>query len=159
MSQIAKGFGMEVYVYRRTINREACARDGVSVASSPEEIFDICHYVSLHIPATANTKGSINYGLLKRLPKNAMLINTARQEVVNEDDLVRIMEECPDITYVSDFAPKNESYFKEKLSKRYFAPPKKMGAQTEEANINAGIAAVKQIIDYLDNGIETYRVN
>ncbi len=88
-----------------------------------------------------------------------MLINTARQEVVNENDLVKIMEERLDITYVSDFIPKNESYFKENLSKRYFAPPKKMGAQTEEANINAGIAAVKQIIDYLDNGIETYRVN
>ena len=133
--------------------------DGVTPANSFEDVFEHCEYVSLHIPVTSETKGAINYNLLKLLPKGGMLINTARLDVVNEYDLLKLMGERNDITYVSDFIPKNEITFKEKFPTRIFYPAKKMGAQTEEANVNAGIAAAKQIIDFLDKGIDTFRVN
>jgi D-3-phosphoglycerate dehydrogenase / 2-oxoglutarate reductase len=159
MAQIGRGFGMEVFAYKRNMDRLALQIDGVTPASSFEDIFEHCEFVSLHIPSTAETKGVINYHLLKMLPKNGMLINTARVDVVNEDDLLKLMSERSDITYVSDFVPKQEAAFKESYSKRIFYPAKKMGAQTEEANVNAGIAAAKQIIDFLDKGIDTFRVN
>jgi len=159
MAQIARGFGMEVYAYKRNMDRLALQIDGVTPAASFEDIFEHCEYVSLHIPSTAETKGVIDHHLLKLLPKGGMLINTARLDVVNEEDLLRLMEERNDITYVTDFIPKLESAFKEKFPKRIFYPAKKMGAQTEEANVNAGIAAAKQIIDFLDKGIDTFRVN
>jgi D-3-phosphoglycerate dehydrogenase len=159
MAQIGRGFGMEVFAYKRNMDRLALQMDGVTPANSFEDIFKNCEYVSLHIPVTTETKGVINYQLLKLLPKGGMLINTARLDVVNEDDLLKLMEERTDITYVSDFIPKNETIFREKFPKRTFYPAKKMGAQTEEANVNAGIAAAKQIIDFLDKGIDTFRVN
>ena len=159
MAQIGRGFGMEVFAYKRNMDRLALQIDGVIPANSFEDIFEHCEYVSLHIPSSAETKGVINYHLLKLLPKGGMLVNTARLDVVNEDDLLKLMEERNDITYVSDFVPKLENSFKEKFAKRIFYPAKKMGAQTEEANVNAGIAAAKQIIDYLDKGIDTFRVN
>lgn len=159
MSQIGRGFGMEIFAYKRNMDRLALQIDGVSPAASFEDIFSKCEYVSLHIPSTAETKGVIDYHLLKLLPKNGMLINTARLDVVNEDDLLRLMSERNDITYVTDFIPKDEAAFKEKFPKRIFYPIKKMGAQTEEANVNAGIASAKQIIDFLDKGIDTFRVN
>ncbi len=159
MAQIGRGFGMEVFAYKRNMDRLALQIDGVTPAGSFEDIFEHCEYVSLHIPATAETKGVINAHLLKLFPKGGMLINTARLDVVNEDDLLTLMGERSDITYVTDFIPKNETAFKEKFSKRIFYPAKKMGAQTEEANVNAGIAAAKQIIDFLDKGIDTFRVN
>ena len=159
MAQIGRGFGMEVFAYKRNMDRLALQIDGVTPASSFEDIFEHCEYVSLHIPSTAETKGVINYHLLKLLPKNAMLVNTARVDVVNEDDLLQLMGERNDIAYVSDFVPKMETAFKEQFGKRIFYPTKKMGAQTEEANVNAGIAAAKQIIDFLDKGIDTFKVN
>lgn len=159
MAQIGRGFGMEVFAYKRNMDRLALQIDGVTPANSFEDIFEHCEYISLHIPSTPETKGVINYYLLKLLPKGGMLVNTARLDVVNEDDLLKLMEERNDITYVTDFVPKKESDFKEKFSKRIFYPAKKMGAQTEEANVNAGIAAAKQIIDFLDKGIDTFRVN
>lgn len=159
MAQIGRGFGMEVFAYKRNMDRLALQIDGVTPASSFEDIFEHCEYVSLHIPSTAETKGVINMHLLKLLPKNGMLVNTARLDVVNEADLLQLMGERNDITYVSDFVPKMESAFNEKFAKRIFYPAKKMGAQTEEANVNAGIAAAKQIIDFLDKGIDTFRVN
>lgn len=159
MSQIGRGFGMEVFAYKRNMDRLALQIDGVTPANSFEAIFEHCEYVSLHIPSTSETKGVINYHLLKLLPKNGMLVNTARLDVVNEDDLIKLMGERNDITYVTDFVPKLESSFKEQYAKRIFYPAKKMGAQTEEANVNAGIAAAKQIIDFLDKGIDTFRVN
>lgn len=159
MAQIGRGFGMEVFAYKRNMDRLALQIDGVTPASSFEDIFEHCQYVSLHLPSTAETKGVINYHLLRLLPKGGTIVNTARLDVVNEDDMLRIMEERNDIQYLSDFVPKNETAFKEKFAKRTFYPPKKMGAQTEEANVNAGIAAAKQIIDFLDKGIDTFRVN
>jgi D-3-phosphoglycerate dehydrogenase len=159
MAQIGRGFGMEVFAYKRNMDRLALQIDGVSPASSFEDIFSHCEYVSLHIPSTSETKGVIDYHLLKLFPKNGMLVNTARLDVVNEDDLLKLMSERNDISYVTDFVPKNETAFKEKFPKRIFYPTKKMGAQTEEANVNAGIAAAKQIIDFLDKGIDTFRVN
>lgn len=159
MAQIGRGFGMEVFAYKRNMDRLALQIDGVTPASSFEDIFEHCEYVSLHIPSTAETKGVINMHLLKLLPKNGMLVNTARLDVVNEADLLQLMGERNDITYVSDFVPKMEAAFNEKFAKRIFYPAKKMGAQTEEANVNAGIAAAKQIIDFLDKGIDTFRVN
>lgn len=159
MAQIGRGFGMEVFAYKRNMDRLALQIDGVTPASSFEDIFEHCQYVSLHLPSTPETKGVINYHLLRLLPKGGTIVNTARLDVVNEDDLLRIMEERNDIQYLSDFVPKNEAAFKEKFAKRTFYPPKKMGAQTEEANVNAGIAAAKQIIDFLDKGIDTFRVN
>ncbi|HRF76612.1 MAG TPA: NAD(P)-dependent oxidoreductase [Chitinophagales bacterium] len=159
MAQIGRGFGMEVFAYKRNMDRLALQIDGVTPASSFEDIFEHCEYVSLHIPSTAETKGVINMHLLKLLPKNGMLVNTARLDVVNETDLLQLMGERNDITYVSDFVPKMEAAFNEKFAKRIFYPAKKMGAQTEEANVNAGIAAAKQIIDFLDKGIDTFRVN
>lgn len=158
MAQIGRGFGMEVFAYKRNMDRLALQIDGVTPASSFEDIFEHCEYVSLHIPSTAETKGVINMHLLKLLPKNGMLVNTARLDVVNETDLLQLMGERNDITYVSDFVPKMEAAFNEKFAKRIFYPAKKMGAQTEEANVNAGIAAAKQIIDFLDKGIDTFRV-
>ena len=159
MAQIGRGFGMDVYAYKRNMDRLAMEIDGVTPASSFEDVFEHCQYISLHLPSTAETKGVINYHLLRLMPKGAMLVNTARVEVVNEDDLLKLMEERSDIQYVSDFIPKQESVFKEKFAKRIFYPAKKMGAQTEEANVNAGIAAAKQILDFLDKGIDTFRVN
>lgn len=159
MAQIGKGFGMEVFAYKRNPDAVAMRIDGVTPAGSFEEIFSACDYVSLHIPAVSDTIGAIDNHLLKLLPKGATLINTARKEIVNEEDLIRVMEERADIKYVSDFMPKNVEVFTEKFGKRWFAPAKKMGAQTEEANVNAGIAAATQIIHFFDKGDETYRVN
>ena len=126
---------------------------------SVEELYRNCQYVSLHIPATAETKNSINYSLTSIMPKGAMLVNTARKEVGCEADLVRIMEERADFRYVTDIMPAANAEFAEKFPGRYFSTPKKMGAQTAEANINAGIAAAHQTIGFLRDGIEKFRVN
>lgn len=159
MGQIGKGFGMDVFAYKRTPDPVAMRIDGVTPLSSFEEVFSLCDYVSLHIPAKQDTVGAIDYKLLSLMPKNGVLVNTARQEIINEADLIKIMQERNDIKYISDFMPKNVETFKESFGKRWFAPAKKMGAQTEEANVNAGIAAAIQIINFLDKGDETFRVN
>lgn len=159
MTHIAKGFGMEVFAFDVNPNPAAMIQEKVTPLGSASEIFSTCNFVSLHIPSNAQTKGSINYDLLKLLPKHGMLINTARQDVVNEDDVIKIMEERKDFTYVTDFTPKNESIIKEKFAGRCFYPIKKTGAQTEEANTNAGIAAARQIINFFDKGDLTFKVN
>lgn len=159
MTQIAKGFGMEVYAYDVNPNPAAMIQENVTPLGSAGEIFNTCNFVSLHIPSTTQTKGLINYELLRQLPKNGMLVNTARLDVVNEDDMLRIMQERKDITYVSDFTPKNAAAFKEQFSNRTFYPTKKAGAQTEEANTNAGIAAARQVINFFDKGDITFKVN
>ena len=159
VARIAQGFGMEVYAFDPFCPAEAIAAAGVKPVESVEELYRNCQYVSLHIPATAETKNSINYSLTSIMPKGAMLVNTARKEVINEADLVRIMEDRADFRYVSDIAPANLDELKEKFAGRVFATPKKMGAQTAEANINAGIAAAHQTIGFLRDGIEKFRVN
>ena len=159
VARIAQGFGMDVYAFDPFCPAEAIAAAGVKPVESVEELYRTCQYVSLHIPATAETKNSINYSLTSIMPKGAMLVNTARKEVICEEDLVRIMEERADFRYTSDIAPANLDELKEKFGNRVFATPKKMGAQTAEANINAGIAAAHQTIGFLRDGIDKFRVN
>lgn len=159
VARIAKGFGMEVYAYDPFLTAEAIEKEGVKALSSVEELYSTCQYISLHIPATAETKNSINYELLSKLPKKPLLINTARKEVINEADIVRVFTDRTDFKYVTDILPGNHAELSEKFADRYFSTPKKMGAQTAEANINAGIAAAEQIVDFLKNGNEKFRVN
>lgn len=159
VARIAQGFGMDVYAFDPFCPADVIAAAGVKPVESVEELYRNCQYVSLHIPATAETKNSINYSLTSIMPKGAMLVNTARKEVVCEADLVRIMEERADFRYTSDIAPANLDELKEKFGNRVFATPKKMGAQTAEANINAGIAAAHQTIGFLRDGIDKFRVN
>ena len=159
VARIAKGIGMDVYAFDPYCPDEAMVEAGVTPVHDINELYSKCQFVSLHIPATDETKKSINYDLLKQLPKNAVLINTARKEVIDEESLIKLMEERTDFKYISDIAPAAAAEFKEKFDKRCFFTPKKMGAQTAEANINAGIAAAKQSVGYLKNGIDKFRVN
>jgi D-3-phosphoglycerate dehydrogenase len=159
VARIAKGFGMELYAYDAFCPAEVIEKDGVKALASAEELYATCQYVSLHIPATAETKNSINYPLLNKMPKKAVLINTARKEVINETDLAKLLEDRPDFKYVTDILPGNHAELKEKFPNRYFSTPKKMGAQTAEANNNAGIAAANQIVDFFKNGNKKFQVN
>lgn len=159
VARIAKGFGMEIYAYDAFCPKEVITNDWVKAVDSPEELYKTCQIVSLHIPATAETKGSIGYDLVSLMPKNGLLVNTARKEVIDEAGLLKAMEEHADLKYVTDIMPVAHADFSERLAGRYFSTPKKMGAQTAEANINAGIAAAKQIEDFLKNGVEKFRVN
>lgn len=159
VASIAKGFGMEIYAYDPYISKEAIEADGVHWVGTVEELYKKCHYVSLHIPANAETKNSINYSLLMSMPKPATLVNTARKEVVNESDLLKVFSERSDFEYVSDVEPGCSAEMKEKFAGRFYFTPKKMGAQTEEANVNAGLAAIKQIIDFFEKGDVRFQVN
>ena len=159
VARVAKGFGMEVYAYDAFCPKEVIEKDGVKALDSAEELYKTCQVVSLHIPATAETKNSINYALLKDMPKGAMLVNTARKEVINEAELIKLMEDRADFKYITDIMPAANAGFAEKFAGRYFSTPKKMGAQTAEANINAGIAAAQQIVGFLKDGCEKFRVN
>jgi len=159
VARIAKGFGMEIYAYDAFCPKEVIEQDGVTALSSAEELYSTCNVISLHIPATAETKSSINYDLLSKTPKGAVLVNTARKEVINEAEMIKLMEERPDFKYMTDIMPAAHAEFTEKFAGRYFSTPKKMGAQTAEANINAGIAAAKQIVGFLKDGCEKFKVN
>lgn len=159
VARIAKGFGMEVYAFDPFLTAEAIEKEGVKAVGSVEELYKTCQFVSVHIPATAETKNSINFDLLSKMPKKALLINTARKEVINEADMVKLLSERPDFKYVTDIMPGNHAELVEKFADRYFSTPKKMGAQTAEANINAGIAAANQIVDFFKTGNEKFRVN
>lgn len=159
VARIAKGFGMEIYAFDAYCPKEVIEKDGVKALDTVEELYSTCQVVSLHIPATAETKNSINYALLSKMPKNAMLLNTARKEVINEAELIKLMEERADFRYITDIMPAANEEFASKFAGRYFSTPKKMGAQTAEANINAGIAAANQIVGFLKDGIEKFRVN
>lgn len=159
VARIAKGFEMEVYAFDPFVAKAAIEADGINVVGTMEELFETCQYVSLHIPANDKTKKSINSKLLSKMPKGAVLVNTARKEVINEDELVQIMEQRPDFKYVSDIAPDCAENFKKKFEGRFFFTPKKMGAETEEANRNAGLAAVNQIVSFFTNEDTTFKVN
>ncbi|HOQ58627.1 MAG TPA: NAD(P)-dependent oxidoreductase [Bacteroidales bacterium] len=159
VARIAKGFGMEIYAYDPYCKPEVIERDGVKVLTSVEDLYKKCQIVSLHIPATEETSKSINADLLGRMPKNAVLVNTARKEVIDETSLMMLMENRIDFKYITDIMPAADAKFAEKFAGRYYSTPKKMGAQTAEANINAGIAAAKQIVDFFKEGNQTFRVN
>ncbi|ALO13748.1 D-3-phosphoglycerate dehydrogenase [Salinivirga cyanobacteriivorans] len=159
VGEIAKGFGMEVKAFDPFKEKAEIEKDGVKVVDSIEELYSTCQYVSLHIPSNDKTKKSIGYELLSKMPENGVLVNTARKEVIDEDGLVKAMEARADLQYISDIAPDNKDVFAEKFEGRYFFTPKKMGAQTAEANINAGIAAVNQIINFLEKDDRTFQVN
>ncbi|MCD8165899.1 MAG: 3-phosphoglycerate dehydrogenase [Bacteroides sp.] len=159
VARIAKGFGMEIYAYDAFCPKEVIEADGVTAVASAEELYTVSDVISLHIPATAETKNSINYELLNRMPKGGMLVNTARKEVINEAELIKLMADRTDFKYLSDIMPAAHAELTEKYPNRYFSTPKKMGAQTAEANINAGIAAARQIVAYFKEGDEKFRVN
>ena len=158
VARIAKGFGMDVYAFDAFCPADVIAAAGVTPVKSVDELYENCQFVSLHIPATAETKGSIGRNLVSKMPKNAVLLNTARKEVINEPELLALLSERQDIRYVTDIKPEADADFA-KFEGRYFSTPKKMGAQTAEANINAGIAAAKQIVGFINNGVDKFRVN
>lgn len=155
VARIAQGFGMEVYAYRRSNKTD----EGVTLVDSVETLYEMCDIVSVHVPYNKDTANSIDYNLVNRMPKNGMLVNTARKEVINEVELLKLMHDRTDIKYVTDIMPEHHEEFVADFAGRYFSTPKKMGAQTAEANINAGIAAAKQIVGYLVDGDEKFRVN
>ncbi|MCF0179721.1 MAG: 3-phosphoglycerate dehydrogenase [Bacteroidales bacterium] len=159
VARVAQGFGMDVYAYDPFLTKEQIEAGGVKAVASIPELYSTCQYVSLHCPATKETIGSINYELLKTMPKGACLINTARKEVVDEAGLMQLMEERQDFKYIADVKPSCADQFVEKYGTRVFFTPKKSGAQTAEANSNAGIAAAKQSVGFLKEGIDKFRVN
>lgn len=158
VARIAKGFGMEVSAYDAYCPAEVIEAAGVQAAKSQEELFQQCDIVSLHIPATPETKQSINRKLVGSMKKGGIVINTARKEVINEAELIELLNERTDLKYITDIMPDADAKFKE-FEGRYFSTPKKMGAQTAEANINAGIAAAKQIVAYFKDGCTKFQVN
>ncbi|MEJ5266348.1 MAG: 3-phosphoglycerate dehydrogenase [Bacteroidales bacterium] len=159
VGMIAKGFGMKIYAFDPFVDDALMHADGVIPVKSVEELYKNCQYVSLHIPANEKTKKSINKDLMMLMPKNAVLVNTARKEVISEVDLLEVMSQRKDFAYLSDIAPDCAAEMTEKFPGRFFFTPKKMGAQTEEANVNAGIAAIKQIIDFFEKGDVRFKVN
>ncbi len=158
VARIAKGFGMDIYAFDPYCPSSVMEKAGVATVSSQEELFKLCDVVSLHIPATAETKQSINYSLINSLPKGAIVVNTARKEIIHEEELLKVLEERKDIKYLTDIMPDRKEEF-EKFAAQYFSTPKKMGAQTAEANFNAGLAAAKQINAFFASGDTTYQVN
>ena len=158
VARIAKGFGMDVYAYDAFCPKDVIEAAGVRAVDSQDALFENCDVVSLHIPATPETKQSINAALVGKMKKGGILVNTARKEVINEPELLKLLEERTDLKYVSDIMPDAHEEFC-KFEGRYFATPKKMGAQTAEANINAGIAAAKQINAFFADGCTKFQVN
>ena len=155
-----KALGMNVVAYDPFItDPEVFAADGVEQVASVEELYKRSDFLSLHIPATPQTVGSIGYDLLMSMPKGATLVNTARKEVIDEAGVLRALTEREDLKYITDIAAGNQAELDEKFGKRVFATPKKMGAETAEANINAGLAAARQIVDFLKNGNRKFQVN
>lgn len=155
----AKSFGMKIMAFDPFVPADKIQADGVEVAASLEDLYAKSDFVSLHIPATNETKNSIGYALLSKMPKGGCLVNTARKEVINEPELVKVLEERQDLKYITDIAATNQAELNEKFGKRVFATPKKMGAETAEANINAGVAAANQICDFFATGNRKFQVN
>ena len=158
VARVAKGFGLDVYAYDAFCPAEVIEAAGVHAAKTQDELFKTCDIVSLHIPATPETIKSINYATVKQWPKGGILINTARKEVINEPELIKLLSEREDLKYITDIKPEADADF-QKFDGRYFSTPKKMGAQTAEANINAGIAAAKQINAFFKDGCTKFKVN
>lgn len=159
VARIAKGFGMKLSALDLFVADAVMEAEGVAPLHDVNTLFSENDFVSLHIPATPETKGSIGYDLVMRMPKNGVLINTARKEIIDEDGLIKALQERPDLRYVSDIKPSKSEEFEKLFGPRVFFTPKKMGAQTAEANFNAGVAAAEQAIAYLKDGWNKYQVN
>lgn len=159
VAEIAKGFGMDIYTFDPFVIEKDIKKYGVKVCNTTDELYSKCQYISLHMPSNNKTKKSIGYSLLKKMPKDAVLVNTARKEVIDEEDLLKIFEERPDFQYLSDIAPDCKDIFEKKYKGRFLFTAKKMGAQTEEANLYACLAAARQIVDFFKTGNEKFRVN
>ncbi|MBR6660388.1 MAG: 3-phosphoglycerate dehydrogenase [Bacteroidales bacterium] len=159
VAKIAKGFGMNIIAFDPFLPAEKIEADDVTVAKDLDELYSKSNFVSLHIPATPQTKKSIGYDLISKMPKGGCLVNTARKEVINEEELVKVLTEREDLKYVTDIAADNQAELNEKFGKRVFATPKKMGAETAEANINAGLAAANQIVKFFTTGDKTFQLN
>ena len=159
VARIAKGFGMNVSALDPYCPDEVIEAAGVKPVHSVEDLYRDNRFVSLHIPATDETRKSVGYDLITKLPKNGVLINTARKEVIDEEGLARALRERADIKYVADIKPDTADALKEEFGNRVFFTPKKMGAQTAEANINAGLAAAHQVVAFLRDGINKFQVN
>ncbi|MDE6654920.1 MAG: 3-phosphoglycerate dehydrogenase, partial [Muribaculaceae bacterium] len=159
VARIAEGFGMNVSALDPYCPDDVMEKAGVTPVHSVEELYSNNQFVSIHIPATPETKKSIGYDLITRMPKKGVLINTARKEVIDEEGLLKALQDRTDLCYVSDIKPDNAAELGELFPGRVFFTPKKMGAQTAEANINAGIAAARQSVAFLKEGIDRFRVN
>jgi D-3-phosphoglycerate dehydrogenase / 2-oxoglutarate reductase len=159
VATIARGFGMEIYAFDPFVNRKTIEAEGIHYIDDVNELYKSCQYVSLHMPATAQTKKSINFDLLSLMPKGATLINTARKEVIDEESILKMFAERADFKYVSDVEPDCKGLITEKFSGRFYFTPKKIGAQTAEANNNAGLAAARQIVNFFTKNDKTFQVN
>lgn len=159
VSRAGKALGMKVMAYDPFVTDCLFETDGVEKVTTVEALYAKADFLSLHIPATAQTKGSIGYDLLMSMPKGATLVNTARKEVINEAGVIKAMSERSDLKYITDVAPEAKDEFAEKFGKRFFATPKKMGAETSEANVNAGLAAARQIVRFIKEGDRTFQLN
>lgn len=159
VARIAKGFGMKVIAFDPFVSKESIINDGVECVATVEELYSRSQYLSLHIPANSQTKKSINFELLSKMPKGATLVNTARKEVIDEEGLKKMFAERADFGYISDVEPDCKADLEANFSGRFYFTPKKMGAQTSEANINAGLAAARQIVNFFKHGDITFKVN
>ena len=159
VAQKAKALGMDVMAYDPFVPAEKMLEEGVTPAETLEQMYEQCNFVSLHIPAIPATIGSINYDLVTRMPKGGCLVNTARKEIINEAELEKALTDRPDLKYVTDVAAVHQEDFDAKFPKQVFATPKKMGAETAEANVNAGLAAAQQICDYFATGCTKFQLN
>ena len=159
VAALGKGFGMDVYAFDPFIAPDDMKKDGVTPVSSMEDLYACCQYVSLHIPATEQTKKSIGYQLISSMPKGGTLVNTARKEVIDEEGLLKALMERNDLKYATDVAPAALTKMQDSVGSRIFATSKKMGAETAEANINAGLAAAQQIVGFLEKGDKKFQVN
>jgi D-3-phosphoglycerate dehydrogenase len=159
VARIAQGLGMKVVALDPCITKVSMEPYEVKVVQSVDELFSQSNYLSLHIPANEKTKKSVNFELMNKMPQGATIINTARKEVIDEDGLRKMLEERPDFKYISDIAPSNHEELAGKFECRYYSTPKKQGAETSEANVNAGVAAAEQMVGFFENGDQTYRVN
>jgi len=161
VASIAKGFGMSVHAFDPFVDEAAIRAAGVEPVQSVDALYEKCRYVSLHIPATPETKGSIGKAKLSKMPKGATLVNTARKEVINEAELLEVLAEREDFRYATDIAPSEPTLaaIRDKFTSRVYVSPVKMGAQTSEANVNAGLAAARQIVAFFENGERRFVVN
>lgn len=159
VARLAQGFGMNVLAFDPFVPAEKMLAEGVTPVDALAELYKRSDYVSLHIPANDQTRKSVNYSLMSLMPKGACLVNTARKEVIDEADLATVLAERPDFKYVADVAPDSFAALREQFGTRVFATPKKMGAETAEANVNAGLAAARQAVGYLNDDVDRFRVN